>query len=69
MSTRSWNFDHCQRCYQKGQWYIMSMYDDRMVCEVCKAAEEKRPDYEAARSADEAAIRQGNFNFRGIGLK
>ena len=65
--SRDWNFDHCQQCFEKGKWYIMSMYDTRMICEKCKAIEEKRPDYKDAVDADEAAIRQGNFNFKGIG--
>jgi hypothetical protein len=47
----------------------MSMFNSDEICMECKAAEKLRPDYKAAVEADEAAIRGGNYNFRGIGLK
>jgi hypothetical protein len=34
----------------------------------CKEAERQRADYAAAVEADQAAIRQGNYNYPGIGL-
>jgi len=40
-----------------------------MICASCKAAELKRPDYPAAVAAERDAIRKGNMNFRGIGLR
>lgn len=61
-----WKGDRCQRCYNVGHWYIMSMFNEQMICKACKSLEEKRPDYKRAVEADVAAIRAGNFNFRGI---
>ena len=59
----------CQRCRKETFATIMSMYNTAEICMDCKDEEEKRPDYKEAREADEAAIRAGNFNFRGIGYR
>ena len=74
---RQWDGQRCQRCfewtledcYKTSTGFIMSMYNEQMICAPCKDRETKRDDYRAAADADDAAIRQGNFNFRGIGLK
>jgi hypothetical protein len=58
----------CQRCNKETNILIMSMYNTQEICMECKTAEEQRPDYQVAVKADEAAIRTGNFNFKGIGL-
>jgi len=59
----------CDRCGTKTNTTIMSMFNTQTLCMDCKDAEEKDPSYKAAREADEAAIRGGNFNFPGIGRK
>ena len=61
--------DHCERCLKKTNCLIMSMYDTKMICFDCKKEEEKRPDYKEAVKADLEAIKNGNYNFKGIGLK
>ena len=66
---REWDGQRCQRCYKVTSGFIMSMYNIQMICEECKSRETKRDDYRSAQEADEVAIRQGNFNFKGIGLK
>ena len=48
---------------------IMSMYNEDVICMACKEKERQRPDYREAVEADEAAIRRGDQNFKGIGLK
>lgn len=45
----------------------MSMFNTETICMDCKAAEKKHPRYKDAVEADNAAIRQGNYNFKGIG--
>ena len=58
----------CQRCNGSltgGR--IMSMYNTDCLCMTCHGAEQSRPDYKAARDADVAEIRKGNYNFTGIG--
>lgn len=58
----------CHRCGKETLCTIMSMFNTQMICMDCKEAEKKRPDYNQAVEADESAIRQGNYNFKGIGL-
>jgi hypothetical protein len=45
------------------------MYNEEVICMNCKDAEKKRSDYKQAVDADMAEIRNGNYNFKGIGLK
>jgi PHP family Zn ribbon phosphoesterase len=59
----------CQRCGKETCATIMSMFNTEMICISCKEDEQKRPDYQDAVKADEMAIGQGNFNFRGIGFR
>lgn len=47
----------------------MSIYNEETICLKCAEAERKRPDYEAARSAEIAACKRGDFNFKGVGLR
>jgi len=60
----------CDRCggdINNGR--IMSMYNTDCLCLKCKDAETRREDYREAVEADQAEIRKGNYNFKGIGLK
>ena len=57
----------CQECFEKANTHIMSMYSTRLICLMCKDKEERRDDYKTAVDADNAAIKSGNFNFKGIG--
>jgi hypothetical protein len=65
---REWN-GRCQRCYKETNAHIMSMFNEDLICMECSDAERKRDDFADALDADDAAIKQGNYNFRGIGLK
>jgi hypothetical protein len=47
----------------------MSIFNTHMVCLACKDLEEKHPRYQEARDAEAAAIRRGDYNFKGIGWK
>jgi hypothetical protein len=47
----------------------MSMFNTEDICMDCKSAEEMRPDYKDAVETGNAAIRSGNYNFPGIGLR
>jgi len=58
----------CQRCHKQSFDTILSMFNTEEICKDCKEAEEKRPDHDAAIKADEAAIKAGDINFKGIGL-
>ena len=43
------------------------MFNEDCICMECKDAERKKPDYKAAVEADHAQLRNGNYNFKGIG--
>jgi hypothetical protein len=46
----------CERCGNETGVSIMSMFNTQMICVPCKVEEEKRPDYQDAVAADEAAV-------------
>ena len=57
----------CQRCGKETNVHIMSMFNTAEICLDCSDAEQKDPRFEEARKADEAQIKAGNYNFKGIG--
>lgn len=59
--------NYCDRCAGPCVGSIMSMFNTDTLCRPCKEKERKHPDYERAREAEAAAVRAGNYNFRGIG--
>ena len=59
--------DRCGGSLDGGR--IMSMFNEQTICMACKEKERQRPDYREAVEADNAAIRRGDRNFKGIGLK
>ena len=70
MADRFFTQTRCDRCggsLDGGR--IMSMYNEDVLCMTCKEKERQRPDYREAVEADNAAIRRGVRNFKGIGLK
>ena len=68
MRDRFFKVQKCDRCdgpLDGGR--ILSMYNDHdVLCMKCKEAERQRSDYRDAVEADNAAIRRGEFNYRGI---
>ena len=44
----------------------MSMYSTECICMACKKQEKARPDYKEAEQAELDAVKQGNFNYKGI---
>jgi hypothetical protein len=59
----------CERCFELTNVTIMSMFNTQTICMICKDAETKRADYRQAVDAETTAIKQGNFNYKGIGEK
>ncbi len=60
---------NCDRCGKElGTSRIMSMYNNDCLCMECKNKERHRDDYKKAVDADIKAIKNGNYNFEGIGL-
>ena len=58
----------CERCHNITGVFIMSMFDTSNICLDCKKKEEKHPEYERAILEESNSIRNGNYNFKGIGL-
>lgn len=58
----------CERCRKETNATIMSMFNTEMICAGCKENEKLDPRYGEAVKAEEAAIRAGDRNFKGIGL-
>jgi hypothetical protein len=48
---------------------VMSMFNTEEICMDCKALEKMRPDYKDAVETDSQAIRRGDCNFPGMGLR
>ena len=67
MELNGESFTHCDRCGKETRMHTMSMFNTDLICMNCKVKERKDPKYKEAVEADNAAIRAGNFNFKGIG--
>jgi len=57
----------CDRCHKPTVATTMSMFNTQTICLDCWKAERQHPRFTEARNAEEAACRQGNYNFPGIG--
>ena len=57
----------CHRCGKETRCHTMSMFNEDLICMDCKVKERKDPKHKEAVEADNAAIRAGNYNFKGIG--
>ena len=69
MRDRFFQATRCDRCGAPLTVRIMSMYNEQVICPQCKEKERQRPDYREAVEAELDAVRHGNRNFKGIGLK
>ena len=70
MKDDFFNKKFCDRCHAPlNGGFIMSMYNTDVICMDCKKKETERADYNSAVEADNAAIKSGNYNYKGIGLK
>lgn len=60
--------DNCDRCGNPtNNCTTMSIFNEEIICIPCKTAEKDEPNYAQAVEAEMNAMRQGNFNFKGIG--
>jgi len=57
----------CARCLTSMVVYSMSWFNRDMVCPSCSEQEQAHPDFAYARAAEEAAVKQDDFNFPGVG--
>ena len=59
--------DRCGGSLEGGR--TMSMFNTETICMACKEKERKLPGYDAAHAAEVAAVRGGDYNFKGVGLR
>jgi hypothetical protein len=57
----------CDRCGQVTGSFKMSWFNTDIICSICDIAENLHPDIDKARKADTEAVKQGEYNFPGIG--
>lgn len=69
MERDSMQRDICDRCEQPpiNNTTIMSKFNTQVICTPCKEKEMKHSKYKDAHDADNAAIKSGDYNFKGIG--
>ena len=58
----------CQRCRKDTTVTSMSKFNTQMCCIECLEIEKGHPQYNTAVTLEIAAVKQGNFNYQGIGL-
>ena len=69
MADKFFTQKNCDRCgADLAGGRTMSMFNEQCICLSCADAERRRPDYEAAREAERAAVAAGDRNFKGVGL-
>jgi hypothetical protein len=61
---REWK-GRCHHCWKESGSYIMSMYNEDLICMECKSKETGRPDYKQAESRDLTAYA---VRLRGLGM-
>jgi hypothetical protein len=44
------------------------MFNEQVICMTCKEKERLLPEYKQASDAEIAAVKAGNYNYKGIGL-
>ena len=60
----------CDRCgADLSGGRIMSMFNTQVICMACSEKERQREDFRQAVEAEVEAIKRGDRNFPGIGLK
>lgn len=59
--------DRCGGSLEKGR--TMSMFNTECICMECKEKERKDPQYKEAQRAEMEQVKQGNYNYNGIGRK
>ena len=61
--------NRCERCYKETSVTTMSYFNTQMICLKCENEEQQAQRYAEAKRAENEAVRQGDYNFRGIGYE
>jgi hypothetical protein len=62
------NMQTCERCGGACYGLTCSMFNEQNICQKCEAAEREHAQYAEACAAEETACKDGEMNFRGIGV-
>lgn len=58
----------CDRCGKEMQMYKMSYFNEDEICSSCLKEEEQHPLYAKAKQVELEHVKNGDYNFPGIGL-
>ena len=58
--------NRCERFYKETSVTIMSYFNTQIICLGCEKEEQQDPRYAEAKRAENEAVRQGDYNFRGV---
>ncbi len=58
----------CDRCREKSNMLIGSYFNTDMICLTCEEKEKAHSMFAMAKAIENEQVRQGNFNYQGIGL-
>jgi len=58
---------YCHRCRKETRTTTMSMFNEDVLCMDCKEKEKNHPKYKEACAVEAQAVKNGNYNFKGIG--
>lgn len=66
---RSFMPTFCHRCGESlaNVWFTMSRFNTQMICGYCAVLEERHPRYTEACDEEFKAVRNGDYNYPGIG--
>ena len=59
---------NCERCDSETNKTTMSWFNTQMICEPCDEKELSHKDIEKAKAKELEQVKQGNYNYEGIGL-
>ena len=59
--------NHCDRCKKQSLSLTMSYFNTEMICNICDVKEHNHPDFEQARTTEFEKVKNGNYNFLGVG--
>jgi hypothetical protein len=57
----------CDRCHEKTDVTTMSFFNTQMICPDCEDKERSHLKFPEAKEAESRAVRNGDYNFGGIG--
>jgi hypothetical protein len=58
----------CDRCKKESNILTGSYFNTEMICLSCDEKEKNHDKYKDAKDAELEQVKQGNYNFEGIGL-